>query len=112
MEPPRPPSPPSGPPRGAGASRRKVAAPSPPAAAALPAGERDAPRRGGLDGRPAIGGDVDGVVAVVEVLADVAAGDGPAELAAAVVRRSLDGSRRSVGRRAARRPGRLRGRDA
>ena len=43
------------------------------AAVALPAGEDDRPAGGGADGRPVVGGDVEAVVAVVEVLADVVA---------------------------------------
>src|SRR6266576_3833423 len=59
----------------------------------LPAGEGDDACGSGLDGGSAIGGDVDRVVAVVEVLADVATSDGPAELAAAVAGRRGDGVR-------------------
>ena len=59
------------------------------AAVVLPAGEDHRPGRRRLDPRAPVGGDVERVVAVVEVLADVAAVDGPGELAAAVLGRRL-----------------------
>ena len=67
------------------------------AAVVLPAGEDDRARGRRPDGRTVVGGDVEAVVAVAEVLADVvaAAGDRPVEGAAAVGRRRPGASRRA-----------------
>src|SRR5512132_1352607 len=51
------------------------------AAVVLPAGKGHDAAGGGRDAGPGVGRDVDRVVAVVEVLADVPAGDRPGELA-------------------------------